>query len=129
MVRNKVSARQKEIVAQYLGELNKHLADLKSGRADKAFEIADFAALMFIDPKHLSNTIQQVSGKSPCYFYEEGLIEISKELLLTTKKSISDIAQTLTFDPSNFTKFFKSYVGTTPKKFRDNNVKSEINTI
>ncbi|MFN8256140.1 MAG: helix-turn-helix transcriptional regulator [Bacteroidales bacterium] len=126
--KNKASARQMEIVAQYLQELDKHLADLKTGKADKTFEIKDLAELLFIHPKHLSNTIQEVLGKSPCDIYEERLIEISKELILTTNKPISHIAQALTFDPSNFTKFFKSYEGITPKKFRELNLKTELNT-
>jgi AraC-like DNA-binding protein len=126
---NNSSSRQQEIVKQYLHELNKHLADLKQGKAENTFEIKDLAALLFIHPTHLSNTIHEVLGKSPCDIYEERLIEIAKELILSTNKPIAHIAQTLTFDPSNFTKFFKSYVGTTPKKFREANRISEVYTI
>lgn len=127
MKENKIiSVRQKEIVASYLQQLDLHLSDLKVGLAEKTFEIKDLAELLFVSPKHLSNTIQEVLGKSPCDIYEERLIEISKELLLTTNKPISHIAQTLTFDPSNFTKFFKSYEGNTPKQFRELNSKSEL---
>jgi AraC family transcriptional regulator, regulatory protein of adaptative response / methylphosphotriester-DNA alkyltransferase methyltransferase len=125
---NKISVRQKEIVANYLQQLDLHLSDLKVGLAEKTFEIKDLADLLFVSPKHLSNTIQEVLGKSPCDIYEERLMEISKELLLTTNKPISHIAQTLTFDPSNFTKFFKSYEGKTPKQFREQNIKSELLT-
>ncbi|MBM6498025.1 MULTISPECIES: helix-turn-helix transcriptional regulator [Flavobacterium] len=130
MKENKIiSVRQKEIVASYLQQLDLHLSDLKVGLAEKTFEIKDLADLLFVSPKHLSNTIQEVLGKSPCEIYEERLIEISKELLLTTNKPISHIAQTLTFDPSNFTKFFKSYEGKTPKQFRELNSKTELLTI
>jgi AraC family transcriptional regulator, regulatory protein of adaptative response / methylphosphotriester-DNA alkyltransferase methyltransferase len=125
---NKISVRQKEIVANYLQQLDLHLSDLKVGLAEKTFEIKDLADLLFVSPKHLSNTIQEVLGKSPCDIYEERLMEISKELLLTTNKPISHIAQTLTFEPSNFTKFFKSYEGKTPKQFREQNIKSELLT-
>ena len=124
----KVSIRQKEIVASYLKNLDLHLSDLKAGLAEKTFEIKDLADLLFVSPKHLSNTIQEVLGKSPCDIYEERLMEISKELLLTTNRPISHIAQTLTFDPSNFTKFFKSFEGKTPKQFRELNSKSELVT-
>jgi AraC-like DNA-binding protein len=112
------SSRKKEIVSQYLRELELHLDDLKKGVAEKTFEIKDLAKLLFIHPTHLSNTIQEVLGKSPCDIYEDRLIEISKELLLDTKQSIAQIAHTLTFDPSNFNKFFKSYEGVTPGAFR-----------
>jgi AraC family transcriptional regulator, regulatory protein of adaptative response / methylphosphotriester-DNA alkyltransferase methyltransferase len=125
---NKISVRQKEIVANYLQQLDLHLSDLKVGLAEKTFEIKDLADLLFVSPKHLSNTIQEVLGKSPCDIYEERLMEISKELLLTTNKPISHIAQTLTFESSNFTKFFKSYEGKTPKQFREQNIKSELLT-
>lgn len=120
------SVRPKEIVRQYLFHLDKHIDDLKNGRANKTLQIKDIAGLLFIHPKHLSNTIQDVLGKSPCDLYEERLIEISKELILSSDKSISSIARHLTFDPSNFTKFFKSYTGMTPKKFREANQKKKV---
>jgi AraC-like DNA-binding protein len=125
------SARQQEIIKQYLLELDKHIADLKSAKAESTFEIKDLAALLFIHPKHLSNTIHEVLGKSPCDIYEERLIAISKELLLESNRPISQIASDLTFDPSNFTKFFKRFTGTTPSKFREshyNSDKSELIT-
>jgi AraC family transcriptional regulator of adaptative response / methylphosphotriester-DNA alkyltransferase methyltransferase len=123
-----ISVRQRQIVSQYLQQLDRHLADLKVGKAHKTFEIKDLADLLFVSPKHLSNTIQEVLGKSPCDIYEERLIEISKELILTTDYTISHIAQTLTYDPSNFTKFFKSYEGITPKQFRELQLKTELLT-
>ncbi|MBL7846266.1 MAG: helix-turn-helix transcriptional regulator [Cyclobacteriaceae bacterium] len=126
--KDKSSNRQQEIVTQYLHELDKHLAELKIGKAENTFEIKDLASLLFIHPTHLSNTIHEVLGKSPCDIYEERLIEIAKELILSSDRPIAQIAQSMTFDPSNFTKFFKSYVGTTPKKFRQM-AKSELNTI
>lgn len=124
----KISVRQKEIVDRYLQQLDLHLSDLKTGKAEKTFEIKDLADLLFVSPKHLSNTIQEVLGKSPCDIYEEKLLEISKELIRTTNYTITQIAQTLTFDPSNFTKFFKSYEGITPKQFRELEYKSELIT-
>jgi len=114
-----VSARQKEIVQQYLKVLDEHIDQLKSGDAVRALEIRDFAALLHVHPVHLSNTIKEVTGQSSCSFYESRLLEISKELLLNTNMPIGEIAIRLTYDPSNFTKFFKNYTGTTPKKFRD----------
>lgn len=119
-----VSVRQKELFQHYLSELNKHISDLKKANATRAFEIRDFAALMHVHPVHLSNTIKEVSGKSTCDWYEEKLVTISKELLLETNLTIAAIARQLTYDPSNFTKFFKHYTGMTPKQFRKNHGKS-----
>jgi AraC family transcriptional regulator, regulatory protein of adaptative response / methylphosphotriester-DNA alkyltransferase methyltransferase len=114
-----ISVRKKEIVQQYLTELDHHIQQLKEGKADAALEIKDFASMLHVHPVHLSNTIKEVTGQSTCDLYENRLLSVSKELLLTTTLPVAQIARQLTYDPSNFTKFFKQYTGTTPKKFRD----------
>lgn len=116
-----VSYRQKEIARQYITALDHHIKELKGGIVDRALEIRDFAKQLHLHPVHLSNTIKEVTGRSTCDLYEERLVKISKELLLETDMPVSGIASQLTYDPSNFTKFFKRYVGLTPKKFRDLN--------
>lgn len=113
------SLRKREITTRYLEELDKHLADMKAGLLETSLEVKDFAALLFISPTHLSDTIKDVLGKSPCNVYEEKLIKLSKELLKDTQKSITEIAVSLTYDPSNFTKFFKRFEGITPREFRN----------
>ena len=112
--------RPEAIVEIYLEKLNAHIEELKLGKAEKTYKIEDIAELMHLHPRHLSNTIHQTLGKSPCALYEEKLLEISKELLLTTPLKVAEIARRLTYDPSNFGKFFKSYTGVTPKQFRKN---------
>jgi AraC family transcriptional regulator of adaptative response / methylphosphotriester-DNA alkyltransferase methyltransferase len=119
-----VSARQKEIVNNYILQLDKHIADLKKGAADKTFEINEFADLLHIHPTHLSNTLSQVLGQSPCDLYEQRLIKVAKELLQETNLPIGNIARQLFYDPSNFTKFFKHFEGVTPKQFRESNAKN-----
>ena len=57
-IADKIPARQLEIVNQFFGELDKHLAVLKEGKAAKTFEINDIAAILLIHPTHLSNTIK-----------------------------------------------------------------------
>ena len=115
----KFFARQHEIAADYLRELDKHLDDIVSGRATVMFEVRDFAALIHVHPTHLSNTIKSATGHSPCFFFEERLMEISKSMLQNISIPIAEIARTLTYDPSNFTKFFKHFAGQTPKQYRE----------
>jgi len=112
------SARKKEIVSQYLRKLDRHIQELKSGLGGNALTIKDFGEKLFVHPVHLSNTIKEVTGSSTCQLYEERLIKISKELLAETGLPISVIAHQLTYDQSNFTKFFKQFTGMTPKQFR-----------
>ena len=117
-----VSFRQKELVANYLQLLDQHLQQLKEGAADRTLEIREFAAQLHVHPVHLNNTIKEVTGRSTCDFYEEKLLGIAKELLTTTSLAIGQIAAQLTYDPSNFTKFFKQYTGMTPKQFRNSRI-------
>jgi AraC family transcriptional regulator of adaptative response / methylphosphotriester-DNA alkyltransferase methyltransferase len=114
-----ISSRQKEIVLQYVTELDKHMLELKAGQVEIMHEISDFANILHIHPVHLSNTVKQVTGRSSCDLFEERLVNLSKELLASTSLPVAEIARQMTYDPSNFTKFFKRFVGMTPKKYRD----------
>jgi AraC-like DNA-binding protein len=114
-----ISSRQKEIVQQYIAELDKHMQELKAGQVEIMHEISDFANMLHIHPVHLSNTVKQVTGRSSCDLFEERLVNLSKELLTTTSLSVAEIARQMTYDPSNFTKFFKRFVGMTPKMYRN----------
>ncbi len=111
--------RPEEITNQFLAELDKHMLELKSGAAESTFEVRDIASLLHIHPTHLSNTIKNELKRSPCDIYESKLMEVARELILNTNLSIASIARQLTFDPSNFTKFFKHFEGVTPKQFRE----------
>ena len=115
----KIAARQHEITADYLNILDRHLADLLAGRVTDMYEIRDVADEMHIHPTHLSNTIKLTTGKAPCYFFEEKIMTIARTMLVDTQRSVADVAATLTFDPSNFTKFFKRFQGVTPKQYRE----------
>jgi AraC-like DNA-binding protein len=115
----KIAARQYEITADFLTIIDRHLADLLAGRVVEMYEIRDIASEMNIHPTHLSNTIRLATGYAPCYFFEHKIMDIARHLLETTTQPVAEIARTLTYDPSNFTKFFKHFQGTTPKRYRE----------
>ena len=106
------------MVNDYLHFLDHHLNELKEGHTDQALEIRDFAAMPHVHPTHLSNTLKEMTGKAACHFYEQRLLFIAQDLLKQTNLSIDDVAIRLTYDPSNFTKFFKHYTGITPRQYR-----------
>ena len=118
-----LQSRPEEITSAYLKALDNHLTDIVEGREVDVKEINEIAELLHIHPTHLSNTIKLATGKSACYFYEHKIIEIAKSLLEQHTKTITEIAHLLTYDPSNFTKFFKSYVQKTPSQYRKDNLK------
>jgi len=115
----KILARQHEITADYKRLLAMHVADIAAGRATEMLEIRDFASQLCIHPTHLSNTIKLTTGQPPCFFFEAEILAVAKGLLCDTTRPVADIAASLTYDPSNFTKFFKRFAGTTPKQYRE----------
>src|SRR5690349_3567804 len=103
----KILARQHEITADFLREIDKHLAELEAGQVTEMLEIRDLADLLHLHPTHLSNTIKLTTGHAPCYFFEARILALAQRLLRDTRLPIAEIAAQLTYDPSNFTKFFK----------------------
>ena len=116
----KILARQHEIYADFLREVDRHLADLVAGRATEMFEIRDLAGVLCIHPTHLSNTIKLVTGNPPCHDFQLRILAVAQQLLRTTDQPVAAVAATLTYDPANFTKFFKRFAGgCTPKQYRE----------
>lgn len=115
----KILSRKDEITSDFLKLVDKHVDDLLKGKVDHKFHASDFAGLLFIHPRHLSNTIKLTTGKSPCDFAEERIIAEAKRFLIETTFSIAEIGQIFCYDePTNFTKFFKGMTGVTPIQFR-----------
>lgn len=116
---NHDSKRGKEITEAYFRFLDKHIADVVSGRVSDFMEINQISSQLFISHKHLTDTIQKETGNHPCHFYDLRIIDEAKKMLTETDKSVSEIARMLTYDPSNFSKFFKKFVLQTPGRFRN----------
>ena len=115
----KVLARQHEITADFQRLAAAHVADIVAGRATEMLEVRDFAGQLFIHPTHLSNTLKLTTGHAPCFFFEASIMDAARQMLRDTARPVADIAANLTFDPSNFTKFFKRFEGCTPKQYRE----------
>lgn len=113
-----IFSRSAAIFKDYLAILDQHLKDVLDGKADKMMELNEIAAKLFIHPTHMSNVIKEYTGYHPCHFYEEKIVAIAKDLLKDPRNSIAGVARTLTYDPSNFTKWFKTYAGMSPSEYR-----------
>jgi AraC-like DNA-binding protein len=110
--------RSKEITENYFQFLDKHIADVVSGNVDEFMEINKIAKALFLSHTHLTDTVQKETGNHPCHFYDLKILDEAKRMLSETDKSIAEIAKILTYDPSNFSKFFKKFIGQTPGQFR-----------
>lgn len=81
--------------------------------------VGEYAQLMDISSKHLSETVKKVSNHPALYYIQERIIRESQYLLVYTGLNIKQIAYRLNFDtPSHFIRFFKKHSGLTPLKFR-----------
>jgi AraC-like DNA-binding protein len=126
----KILTRKDEITKDFFRILDRHMREIVEGKVMEMYHIKDFASELHIHPTHFSNTIKLTTGKSPCDFVEERIIEEAKNMLSNEPTPIAEIGFRLTFqDPTNFTKFFKRFAGVTPRAFRKSIVNSETVTI
>lgn len=124
----KAESRGAQITNQYLLFLDRHIEDVIQGRTIEFMEINRIASELAVSHKHLSYTVQKEKGNHPGYFYNQKIIAQAKELLIHSTLSIAKIALMLTYDPSNFTKFFKKWTGETPGSFRQKIKKTNLTT-
>lgn len=113
-----MTKRPNEITDYFYEVLDKHLQDIVSGKADNYLEIQEIADILHIHPTHLSNTIKETTGKSPCDICNEKTIDLAKKLLENPDMTVSEVAITLTYEPTNFTKYFKKHTGLTPSQYK-----------
>lgn len=121
MQKEKKQTRGEEILTEYFKFLDHHIDDIISGKATDFMELNQIASELAVSHKHLTHVIQKEFGQHPCHFYDFKIIERVQKILIETDLSVAEIARKFTYDPSNFSKFFKKWTGETPGNFRKNN--------
>jgi len=80
------------------------------------------AEKLFISPNYLGDLLKKETGKSAQEHIQLKMIDVAKEKIYDTTKSISDVAYELGFKyPQHFTRMFKKEVGMSPAEFRSMN--------
>ena len=83
------------------------------------FGTQGLADALFIHRVHLFRKLKDLTGLSPTTYIRYYRLEKGKELLLTTNKSISQIAYEVGFkDPAHLTNAFRERYGITPREAR-----------
>lgn len=83
-------------------------------------KVSEYADLLHVTPKSMSNLFSRYFNKSPLKVITERIILESKRLLDFSDKNINEIAEFLGFDEvSHFSKFFKTQVGLSPTEYKD----------
>ncbi|WP_114821586.1 helix-turn-helix domain-containing protein [Chryseobacterium sp. KLBC 52] len=84
--------------------------------------VSDLADKVNLSPNYLSDLLKKETGMNTKDHIHHFLIEEAKNILLSSNKSISEIAYELGFEyPQYFSKLFKQKTGNTPQEFRNLN--------
>ena len=93
-----------------------------SGNAEKhgTPTVAWCADQLHLSANYFGDLIKKETGKSAQKYIQQKTMEVAKDLLSTTSKSISEIAYHLGYQyPQYFSRAFKKVVGKTPNEFRN----------
>jgi AraC-like DNA-binding protein len=81
--------------------------------------VAYCAGELNLSANYFGDLIKKETGKSAHEFIQLKLIDVAKERIFDTDKSVSEIAYQLGFKyPQHFSRVFKQYVGVSPLEYR-----------
>lgn len=107
----KHSNRREQIAHRFKLMVEKHFLEIRT--------VNDFAGMMHISPKHLSDVVSETFGRSPLQIIHDMLLLEAKVQLRSTDKPVSEIAYYLGFeDQPHFTHFIKNRTGLSPLALR-----------
>ena len=90
----------------------------------KNLQVNEYAGILAITPNHLTQTVNQLTGKTSSQIIKSKQVLEIKRLLVHTNLSVTEIAGRLNFqDQSYFSKFFKRETGVSPLQYRFKAVK------
>lgn len=98
------------LTERYKNALTQHIYEIQT--------VQKYAELLFVTPNHLNKCVKNTLNKTAQALLNEMLILEGKSLLKYSGMSISGIAEKLgNRTPTNFSRFFKSQTGMTPKEY------------
>ncbi len=81
--------------------------------------VKEYAKMLFISTKFLNQVVKDFALNTAKTFIDDYVILEAKRAIVSTEKSLKEIAFEIGFDEvTNFTKFFKNRIGISPKDFR-----------
>lgn len=107
-----------DVLTRFEEELNKYFHG-NEPRIGGLPTVRYFAERCFLSPNYFGDLVKKETGRTPQEYIQAKIIELSKEELLSTNKTVSEIAYSLGFQYSqHFNRYFKRSVGKTPSEYR-----------
>jgi len=108
---NKKMTRKQELNSQFHNLVFKHYKEHRN--------VQYYADALFVSPKHLTETIKEVSGKTAGEWIDDAVILEAKVLLRNHDTTIAEVAGDIHFpDQSSFGKYFKKHTSLSPSEYR-----------
>ena len=108
----------KDALAGFEGLLNDYFQSDKP-QTLRLPSVSYCAEQMNLSPKYFGDLVKKETGKTAQEYIQLKLIDIAKEKVFDTSKSISEVAYELGFKyPAHFTRMFKQHVGYSPMEYR-----------
>lgn len=114
-----------DILEKFERLLNTYFSDDRAMREGLP-SVKYFAGECFLSPNYFGDLIKKETGKSPQEYIQAKIIDLAKEILASTDKTINEIAYKLGFQYSqHFNRYFKRNVGKTPSQYRKEIINQE----
>lgn len=111
----------KGIVEKFENLLNEYFASGKP-QSEGLPSVAYCAAQLHLSANYFGDLIKKETGKSAQEYIQLKLMNVAKEKIFDTTKSVSEIAYELGFKyPQHFSRLFKQRIGQTPNEYRMRN--------
>jgi AraC family transcriptional regulator, transcriptional activator of pobA len=96
-----------------------HFVNLVEEYFNKGLSVAEYAGLLHISTRTLSDITARTLNKTPSLMIQERIVLEAQRSLLHSNLNVNQIAYRLGFDdPSYFVKYFKKHAGISPSEFR-----------
>ena len=107
-----------DVLTRFEQELNTYFKDRRAAREGLP-SVRFFADKCFLSPNYFGDLVKKETGRSPQEFIQGKIIDLAKDELAGTDKSVTEIAYSLGFQyPQHFNRYFKRGVGMTPMEYR-----------
>lgn len=107
-----------DVLTKFENEMNRYFESSKPSQEGLP-SVRYFAEQCFLSPNYFGDLIKKETGRTPQEYIRVKIIELAKDELLGSSRTISEISNRLGFQYSqHFNRFFKRATGKTPGEYR-----------